>query len=217
MEIGDHGDVRLAPNAHFDAVIKILDKQERRIVQQPDSSQRGQTLTTVRETRRVMGERCRKPEGNGLDVVRQIVELAAGEDSSDTNRDYKDANLVGMSAGGLFRLVGAVVVSPIGLIRKVVSWARVNSPSRSFLASALVLAGGEGGQSKRKRRRRKWRRKKRKEQVKMPMQMRSKTVDGISCALDCFRNGKETSNDEHRHFMFRNFEPCARQDVCKCN
>jgi hypothetical protein len=36
-----------------------------------------------------------------LDVFAQMVRLAAGEDSSDTKRDYEDANLVGMSPGGL--------------------------------------------------------------------------------------------------------------------
>jgi hypothetical protein len=116
-----------------------------------------------------------------------MVELATAENSSDTKRDHEDVNLMGMSAGELFRFVGAVIVSPIGLIRKAVSWARVNSPSLSFLASALVWAAGESGRSKRKRWRWRWRKRKRKRKdlVKMPMQMRSQTVDGISFSLDC--------------------------------
>jgi hypothetical protein len=157
----------------------------------------------------VIEERCRKPEGNGLDVFTQIVELAAGEDSSDTDGDYEDANLVGMSAGGLFRLAGAVVVSPIGLIRKVISWARVKSPSRSFLASALVLAAGERGQSKRKRRR--------KEMVTIPMPMRSQIVMEFHSLLIAYRNRKEILNDEYCHLMLRKPEPCARHDVCNCD
>jgi hypothetical protein len=47
MEVGDRPEVRLNPNTKLDAVIKILDEQEGRIVQQPDSSQRAQALTTV--------------------------------------------------------------------------------------------------------------------------------------------------------------------------
>jgi hypothetical protein len=41
-----------------------------------------------------------------LDVFTHMVELAAGEDSSDTECDYEDANLVGMSAGVLSSSLG---------------------------------------------------------------------------------------------------------------
>jgi hypothetical protein len=51
MEVGDHLDVRFDPNAKLDAVMKILDEQEMRIVQQPVPPQPVQTRTAVETPR----------------------------------------------------------------------------------------------------------------------------------------------------------------------
>jgi uncharacterized protein (DUF849 family) len=107
------------PNARIDAVIEMVKEMETSIEKKSETPERAKALETVRKTREEVERRCRKPRGNGFDLFNSMVAFSAAESFGDEELDYEDANKLGMAVGAALGVAGMVLVSPVGVVRRI--------------------------------------------------------------------------------------------------